>query len=126
MTFEEFHINERLLEGSSTTTNQGYAEGSQYATYGVIFENGRLSGGDQPVVEFSKESNRTRLDDLEWAINMSSQWETDQMSLQLSSQERLIFNKADQRITEGLIEITISGALTLYWDFEAEKFSFSL
>lgn len=126
MTFEEFHINERLLEGSSTTTNQGYAEGSQYPTYGVIFENGRLSGGDQPVVEFSKESNRTRLDDLEWAINMSSQWETDQMSLQLSSQERLIFNKADQRITEGLIAIKISEALTLYWDFEEEKFSFSL
>jgi len=123
MTFDNFLINDVLLSGIRTTTNQGYAEESQYPTYRVVFEQGKVTPSDESPTEFSKEYNRTQMDETTWLINMDSQWMKDNSSLKLSSQEPLTFDKTKQEVIIGLMKITINDSLTIYWDFETNEFS---
>lgn len=126
MTFDNFLMNEALLEGTRTMTNQGYTEDSQYPTYRIVFEQGKITKSDDSPLEFTKEYNRTRIDEASWRLNTDSQWAKDEVSLKLSSQEPLFFNKVKQEVIMGVMKITFNDSLIMYWDFETKEFSLAL
>lgn len=123
MTFDSFSINDMMLEGTRTTTNLGKEEGENYNRFNVVFEQGRITGEEIPVVEFQKELFRAQINETQWSLDMESTWWSESGTTELSSFESFVFDKTTPGIIAGIMQITFNESWTFYWNFETKSMS---